>query len=44
VLRRKMHGGNTVKDDELFSVVRNQHVRDIKCIAAGDPCYKWEMI
>jgi predicted hydrocarbon binding protein/KaiC/GvpD/RAD55 family RecA-like ATPase len=28
----------------LFSVVKNQRVREIKCIAAGDPCCEWEII
>jgi predicted hydrocarbon binding protein/KaiC/GvpD/RAD55 family RecA-like ATPase len=28
----------------LFSAVRNQHVREIKCIAAGDPYCEWEII
>jgi len=28
----------------LFSAVKNQHVREIKCIAAGDPCCEWEFI
>jgi|GEM_PF-643643 len=28
----------------LFSVVKNQHVREIKCIAAGDPYCEWEII
>jgi predicted hydrocarbon binding protein len=28
----------------LFSAVKNQHVREIKCIAAGDPCCEWEII
>jgi predicted hydrocarbon binding protein len=28
----------------LFSAVRNQHVREIRCIAAGDPCCEWEII
>ena len=27
----------------LFSAVRNQHVREIKCIAAGDPYCEWEI-
>ena len=27
----------------LFSAVKNQHVREIKCIAAGDPCCEWEI-
>jgi predicted hydrocarbon binding protein len=27
----------------LFSAVKNQHVREIKCIAAGDPYCKWEI-
>jgi len=26
----------------LFSAVKNQHVREIKCIAAGDPYCEWE--
>jgi predicted hydrocarbon binding protein len=28
----------------LFSAVRNQHVREIKCIAAGDPYCEWEIV
>jgi len=28
----------------LFSVVKNQHVREIKCIAAGDPYCEWEIV
>jgi len=28
----------------LFSTVKNQHVREIKCIAAGDPYCEWEII
>jgi predicted hydrocarbon binding protein len=28
----------------LFSAVKNQHVREIKCIAAGDPYCEWEII
>ena len=28
----------------LFSAVKNQHVREIKCIAAGDPFCEWEII
>jgi predicted hydrocarbon binding protein len=28
----------------LFSAVKNQHVREIKCIAAGDPLCEWEII
>lgn len=28
----------------LFSAVKNQHVREIKCIAAGDPYCEWEVI
>jgi predicted hydrocarbon binding protein len=27
----------------LFSAVNNQHVREIKCIAAGDPYCEWEI-
>ena len=27
----------------LFSVVRNQHVRETKCLAAGDPHCEWEV-
>ena len=26
----------------LFSAVRNQHVREVRCVAAGDPCCEWE--
>jgi predicted hydrocarbon binding protein/KaiC/GvpD/RAD55 family RecA-like ATPase len=28
----------------LFSAVKNQHVREVKCIAAGDPYCEWEII
>jgi predicted hydrocarbon binding protein len=28
----------------LFSAVKNQHVREITCIAAGDPYCEWEII
>jgi len=28
----------------LFSAVKNQHAREIKCIAAGDPYCEWEII
>ena len=28
----------------LFSAVRNQHVREVKCIAAGDPYCEWEIM
>jgi len=28
----------------LFSAVKNQHVREVKCIAAGDPCCEWEIV
>jgi predicted hydrocarbon binding protein len=28
----------------LFLAVKNQHVREIKCIAAGDPYCEWEII
>ena len=28
----------------LFSSVENQHVREIKCIAAGDPYCEWEIM
>jgi predicted hydrocarbon binding protein/KaiC/GvpD/RAD55 family RecA-like ATPase len=27
----------------LFSSVKNQHVREIKCLAAGDPYCEWEL-
>ncbi len=27
----------------LFSAVKNQHVREIRCIAAGDPFCEWEI-
>jgi len=27
----------------LFSTVKNQHVREVKCIAAGDPYCEWEI-
>jgi predicted hydrocarbon binding protein/KaiC/GvpD/RAD55 family RecA-like ATPase len=28
----------------LFSAVKNQHVKEIKCIAAGDPYCEWEIM
>jgi len=28
----------------LFSAVKNQHVREISCVAAGDPYCEWEII
>jgi predicted hydrocarbon binding protein/KaiC/GvpD/RAD55 family RecA-like ATPase len=28
----------------FFSAIKNQHVREIKCIAAGDPYCEWEII
>jgi predicted hydrocarbon binding protein/KaiC/GvpD/RAD55 family RecA-like ATPase len=28
----------------LFSIVKKQHVREIKCIATGDPYCEWEII
>jgi predicted hydrocarbon binding protein/KaiC/GvpD/RAD55 family RecA-like ATPase len=28
----------------LYSAVKNQHVREIKCIAAGDPYCEWEIV
>ena len=28
----------------LFSATKNQHVREIKCVAAGDPYCEWEII
>jgi predicted hydrocarbon binding protein/KaiC/GvpD/RAD55 family RecA-like ATPase len=28
----------------LFSAVKNQHVREIKCIATGDPYCEWEIV
>jgi predicted hydrocarbon binding protein len=28
----------------LFSAVKNQHVREIKCIVAGDPYCEWEIV
>jgi predicted hydrocarbon binding protein len=28
----------------LFSAIKNQHVREIQCIAAGDPYCEWEII
>ena len=26
----------------LFSAVKNQHVREVRCVAAGDPYCEWE--
>jgi predicted hydrocarbon binding protein len=28
----------------LFSAVKNQHIRETKCIAMGDPYCEWEII
>jgi predicted hydrocarbon binding protein len=28
----------------FFSAVKGQHVREVKCIAAGDPYCEWEII
>jgi predicted hydrocarbon binding protein/KaiC/GvpD/RAD55 family RecA-like ATPase len=28
----------------LFSAIRNQHVREVRCVAAGDPYCEWEII
>jgi predicted hydrocarbon binding protein len=28
----------------LFSAVKNKHVREVKCIAAGDPYCEWEIV
>jgi len=28
----------------LFSAVKNQHVREVKCVVAGDPYCEWEII
>jgi len=28
----------------LFSAVKNQHVREIKCVAAGDAYCEWEIV
>jgi predicted hydrocarbon binding protein len=28
----------------LLSAVKNQHVRETKCVAAGDPCCEWEIV
>lgn len=28
----------------LFSAVKNQHVREMKCIATGDPYCEWGLI
>lgn len=28
----------------LFSAVKNQHVREVKCITAGDPYCEWEIV
>jgi predicted hydrocarbon binding protein/KaiC/GvpD/RAD55 family RecA-like ATPase len=28
----------------LFSAVKNQHIREVKCIAAGDPYCEWEIL
>jgi len=28
----------------FFSVIKNQHVREIRCIATGDPYCEWEIV
>ena len=28
----------------LFSAVKNQHVREVKCIVVGDPYCEWEIV
>jgi predicted hydrocarbon binding protein len=28
----------------LFYVVKNQHVREVRCVAAGDPYCEWEIV
>lgn len=28
----------------VFSAVRNQHVREVKCVAMGDPRCEWEIV
>jgi predicted hydrocarbon binding protein len=28
----------------LFSAIKNKHVREIKCVAAGDPYCEWEIV
>jgi predicted hydrocarbon binding protein/KaiC/GvpD/RAD55 family RecA-like ATPase len=28
----------------LFSAIRNKHVREVKCVAAGDPHCEWEIV
>jgi predicted hydrocarbon binding protein/KaiC/GvpD/RAD55 family RecA-like ATPase len=28
----------------LYSVVKSQHIREIKCVAAGDPYCEWEIV
>jgi hypothetical protein len=28
----------------LFSAAKNQHIREVKCIAADDPYCEWEII
>ena len=28
----------------LFSTVKHKHVREVKCIAAGDPYCEWEIV
>lgn len=28
----------------LFSAAKNQHVREVKCVAAGDPYCEWEIV
>ena len=30
--------------DGLFSAVKNRHVREIKCLAAGDYYCDWEIV
>jgi predicted hydrocarbon binding protein len=28
----------------LFSAIKNQHVREVKCIGSGDPYCEWEIV
>ena len=28
----------------VFSAVRNQHVREVKCVAMGDPRCEWQIV
>ena len=43
-MRIQIYSLTTVFLNGLFSVIRNQHVREIKCMATGDPYCEWEIV